>query len=99
VKWLKIFSSSNRLLVQIIFPTTILFLTWFSQMNSFAYVWMRKKVGFLCATWSHYLGLSCLRRKKRLSQFSWGEGKLGPHFLEDLGYISMKKLSKEISSV
>jgi hypothetical protein len=37
-------------------------------------------------------------KKKSLSQFSWGEEKLGPHFVEDLGYISMKKVSKEILS-
>jgi hypothetical protein len=40
-----------------------------------------------------------LKEKKRLSQFSWDEEKLGPHCLEDLGYISMKKLSKEISGL
>jgi hypothetical protein len=68
-------------------------------MISFAYIWMRKKVGFLCATWHHYLGLSCSRRKKRLSQFSWGEEKWDLTFLEELGYISMKKVSKEISSL
>lgn len=65
MKWFKIFYSSNRLSIQIIFPTTIIFLTWLSQKNSFAYVWMRTKVGFFCATWPHYLGLSCLRRKKK----------------------------------